>query len=86
MTIENIEIRISIKNKASVDAKIIQSTLNPDNLVNPPMIIETKVEDNLFEIIIKNLNNIETAIVTSMDILNSYELSEKIIKNIGEEL
>ncbi|MHA2358411.1 MAG: KEOPS complex subunit Pcc1 [Candidatus Heimdallarchaeaceae archaeon] len=84
MGVKNIKIHLSVKSKTSEAARIIFSSLNPDNLTNPPMTIESKVKDNVFEVTISNLSNIETAIATSLDILNSYELSEKIIQNIEE--
>ena len=82
MGVENIKIHILIKSKTPEIARIIYSSLNPDNLANPPMTIETKVKDNVFEVTINNLSNIETAVSTSLDLLSSYELSENIIENI----
>jgi len=86
MGVKNIKIHLFIKSKTSEAARIIFYSLNPDNLANPPMTIESKVKDNVFEVTISNLSNIETAIATSLDILNSYELSEKIIQNIEEKI
>ncbi|MHA2174953.1 MAG: KEOPS complex subunit Pcc1 [Candidatus Hodarchaeales archaeon] len=84
MEIENIEIILTFQCENSEAARIIYSSLNPDNLANPPMTIEAKVKKNLFKVTISNMNNIETAIATSLDLLNSYELSEKIINKIDE--
>ena len=77
---------MSISNKNSEEAKIIHETLAPDNLTTPPMSISSDWVDSRVKIKIKNVQNIDTAIATVNDILESYRLSKEILERVNTEI
>ena len=77
---------MSISNKNSEEAKIIHETLSPDNLTTPPMSISSSWVDSKVKIQIKNVQNIDTAIATVNDILESYRLSKEILERVNTEI
>ncbi|MCK4848173.1 MAG: hypothetical protein KAT16_04040 [Candidatus Heimdallarchaeota archaeon] len=86
MGIRKIDIDLSISNKNPEEAKIIHETLSPDNLTTPPMSISSRWVDSRVEIKIKNVQNIDTAIATVNDLLESYGLSKDILERLNKEI
>ena len=86
MVIRKIDMDLSILNKNPEEAKIIHESLSPDNLTTPPMSISSKWVDSRVEIKIKNVQNIETAIATVNDLLESYGLSKDILEKLNKEI
>ena len=72
-------------NENSDEAKIIHETLSPDNLTTPPMSIKSSWDESKVEIKIKNVQNIDTAIATVNDILESYRLSKDILDKVNKK-
>ena len=77
---------MSILNKNPEEAKIIHESLSPDNLTTPPMSISSRWVDSRVEIKIKNVQNIDTAIATVNDLLESYGLSKDILEKLNKEI
>ena len=86
MVIRKIDIDLSISNKNPEEAKIIHESLSPDNLTTPPMSISSRWVDSRVEIKIKNVQNIDTAIATVNDLLESYGLSKDILERLNKEI
>ena len=86
MVIRKIDIDLSISNKNPEEAKIIHESLSPDNLTTPPMSISSRWVDSRVEIKIKNVQNIDTAIATVNDLLESYALSKDILERLNKEI
>ncbi len=60
--------------------------MSPDNLTTPPMTISSSWVDSRVKIKIKNVQNIDTAIATVNDILESYRLSKEILERVNKEI
>ena len=82
--IENISIRIRISSNSHEEANIIHDSLKPDNFSTPPIEITSNVLDNVLEVNIKNISGTETAVATILDLLDSYELSNQILREVCE--
>jgi hypothetical protein len=86
LVVIKIDIDVSILNKSPEDAKIIHETLSPDNLTTAPMSISSRSIGSRVEIKINNVQNIDTAIATVNDLLDSYELSKDILERLNKNI
>ena len=68
-----------IKTNSEKEAKLIQSALEPDNNINPPMSIHSQVRKNKVIFTIKSISKIETAITTFFDILSLMNVVEEVL-------
>lgn len=77
---KHITVRLRINNYSAEEATIINNSLKPDNLANPPMKISSNVKDKVIEIVISNLQGSETTISTVNDLLDSYQASQQVLE------
>ena len=85
MSIKSIDLVIKIKGKNSEFSRIIRSSIEPDNVAASPMKINSKCEENLLTITVKNIRGNSppsTALATVDDLLKSYQLSEDILNQL----
>jgi len=68
-----------IKTNSEKEAKLIQSALEPDNNINPPMSIHSQVRKNKVIFTIKSISKIETALTTFFDILSLMNVVEEVL-------
>ena len=73
-------------NNNSEEARIIQEALSPDNLTTPPMSISSSWDESKVNLHIKDIQNIDTAIATVNDILESYKLSKEILERLDKNV
>ncbi len=60
--------------------------MKPDNLANPPMKITSQHYDNTLEVHIEGLTSLNTANATVVDLLDSYNLNDQILRKISDAL
>ncbi len=85
MTISTINIQITINTETEEKAKIIRSSIDPDNLADPPMTYYSKNVKKKMLITIKNVRKIETALSSVMDLFSAIQTIKDILelKNIN---
>ena len=80
MTINIINIQITINAETEEIAKIIRSSISPDNLADPPMIYSSKNIEEKLLITIKNVKKIETALSSLIDLLSSIQTIKEVLE------
>ena len=56
--------------------------MNPDNQAKPPVIIQSRYFDQTLEVKIIGISSIGTANATIIDILDSYDLNDQILRKL----
>ncbi|MHA1978349.1 MAG: KEOPS complex subunit Pcc1 [Candidatus Hodarchaeales archaeon] len=70
--------------QSKADAQIIHDSLNPDNLAKPPVTITSEYHNKILEVKISGLTSLNSANATIIDLLDSYDLNDQIIRKIDE--
>jgi hypothetical protein len=85
MTINIINIQITIDAETEENAKIIRLSIDPDNLADPPMTYYTKNVEKKLLVTIKNVNKVETALSSLIDLLSTIQTIKEVLelKNIN---
>ncbi len=79
MPIETINCQLIIKTRSNEIAKIICAAIKPDNLAKPPMVLESLSTANTLQITIKNVERIETMLVTLLDLFSTFQVAENVL-------
>ncbi|MFW9855896.1 MAG: KEOPS complex subunit Pcc1 [Candidatus Thorarchaeota archaeon] len=86
MSIKEIQIQIQVEVENEEAGNSICAALNPDNLVDPPMIISMKYTEKAVKIDVNHVVGIETALSTINDLLLALIVSEEGIMKIEQKL
>jgi hypothetical protein len=69
-----------MKTENNTIAKVIQQSINPDNLAKLPMIINSTYNASQVTITIKKAKKVDTILSTLQDLLSACDVAENIIK------
>ncbi|MFX0087203.1 MAG: hypothetical protein ACFFAU_16255 [Candidatus Hodarchaeota archaeon] len=85
MTINTINIQITINAETEENAMIIRSSIDPDNLADPPMTYYSKSVKKKMLVTIKNVKKMETALSSVIDLLSAIQTIKDVLelKNIN---
>jgi hypothetical protein len=84
VTVRELDIKIKFVTKSKDKARIIHDSMNPDNCATPPVKITSTYVDDSLEVKVKGISTINTANATIIDILDSYNLNDRILRKIDD--
>jgi len=62
------------------NANIIRSSIEPDNLAEPPITFTSRCDDKTLVIIIRNIGRLETALSTLVDLISAIQTVDRILE------
>ena len=80
MTIKKIDVILKIKTKSNEIAEIFRTAMDPDNLARPPMKFSSQCKSNNLIYTIKNVERVETMLVTLLDLLSVFQAAENVLE------
>jgi hypothetical protein len=86
LSIENIKAILKIETESNEFIKIIHNAIDPDNLMAPPMTIDSVYTSNKLEYMINNVVSVETLLATLMDLLTVFQMTEKALNSFTPEI
>ncbi len=84
--IEAITLKIIFLAKSKEEAQIVHDSLEPDNLATPPVRITSEYSDKIVKVEIEGITNLNTASATLIDLLDSYDLNDQILRKIEKSV
>ena len=85
MPIKNIKAVLTIETESNKLAEIIHTAMDPDNLTVPPMTIHSVYASNKVEYKFNNMVSVDTLLATLMDLLTTFQVTEKAISSFSLE-
>ncbi len=62
------------------NANIVRSSIEPDNLAEPPITFTSRCDDKILLITIRNIGRLETALSTLIDLISAIQTVDKILE------